>query len=63
LLNWQQLILLEKIRATNLLLAVRPELVGPEKLLYFMPFTTELPEVADVLREVKIWKYVMMKII
>ena len=59
----QQMILMEKIRATNLLLAVSPELVGPELPLYFIPFTTELPEVADGLREVKICKYAMMLIL
>jgi hypothetical protein len=58
----QQMIIMEKIRATNLLLVVGPELVGPELPLFVIWFTTELPEVADGLRGVKICEYVMMLI-
>jgi hypothetical protein len=55
--------LIKKIRAMKIILAACPELVGPELPLCSIPFTMELPEVADGLREVKICKYAMTLIL
>jgi hypothetical protein len=49
---------MEKICATKRLMVV-----GDELPLYFIPFTTELPEVAEVLWDVKICKYAMIVVL
>jgi hypothetical protein len=54
----QQLILIEKIRATKLC-----QVVGEELPNYCLPFTTELPKVAEALGEVKICKFAMMALL
>jgi hypothetical protein len=59
----QQLILMEKIRATKLVLDEEDRQRNPNLPLYFMPFTTELPEVSQVLGEKKICKYAMMALL
>jgi hypothetical protein len=50
----QQLLLIEKICATKLCQVVDDEVPN------YCLFTTELPEVAEVLEEVKICKFAMM---
>jgi hypothetical protein len=55
----QQMLLLEIIRAKELLLVV-----GEELPIYCIPFTTELPKVVEeVLGDVKICKFVMMLVL
>jgi hypothetical protein len=55
----QQLLLMEKIRATKLIMVdkMRDNQNAP---LYFIPFLTKLPEVVEVLGEFKVCKHVMM---
>jgi hypothetical protein len=52
------MLIMEKICATKLLLVV-----GEELPIYCLPFTTELPKVAEVLGEVEICKFAMMLVL
>jgi hypothetical protein len=56
----QQMLVMEKIRATNLVLADDNRRVAVNQPLYFIPFTTELPEVAEVMVKVKVCRTAMM---
>jgi hypothetical protein len=59
----QQLLLMEKIRATKLVLGENNRQTNRFLPLFFIPFTTELPEVAEVLGDVKICKCAMMTVL
>jgi hypothetical protein len=59
----QQLLLMEKIRATRLVLGENNRQKNRFLPLFFIPFTTELPEVAEVLGDVKICKCAMMTVL
>jgi hypothetical protein len=56
----QQLLLMEKIRATKLILIDEMRPNNQNAPLYFIQILTELPEVTEVLEEHKVCKHVMM---
>jgi hypothetical protein len=57
----QQMIIIEKIRATKLVAGQRQK--NQFLQLYFIPFTTELPDVAEKLGDVRICKCAMMAVL
>jgi hypothetical protein len=59
----QPLLLMEQICATKLMLGKNNMQKNQFLPLFFIPFTTELPEVAEVLRDVKICKCAMMAVL
>jgi hypothetical protein len=54
------MLLMEKIHATKLVLGVDKRQNNQNVPLYFIPFLTESPEVAEVLGNVKVCKHAMM---
>jgi hypothetical protein len=56
----QQMLLMEKIQATKLALGDNMRQNNQNAPLYFIPFLTELPEVAEVLCNVKVCKHAIM---
>jgi hypothetical protein len=56
------MLLIEKVHATKLVLGDDMRQHNQDVLLYFIPFLTELPEIAEVLGNIKVCKHAMMAV-